>query len=47
MMTEPYSDPALYPALDAVRALVDGRGLSAFVLTFGCQQNEADSEKLS
>ncbi len=33
-------------ALAAVRERVGGRGLSAYVLTFGCQQNEADSEKL-
>ena len=30
----------------AVRELIGGQGLRAYVLTFGCQQNEADSEKL-
>lgn len=30
-----------------VAALNEGRGLKAYVLTFGCQQNEADSEKIS
>ena len=40
------------PTLDAVRALTDrsavkkGAPLTCFVLTFGCQQNVADSEKL-
>lgn len=31
---------------DKIRALVGGRGLLAFVYTLGCQQNEADSERI-
>jgi tRNA-2-methylthio-N6-dimethylallyladenosine synthase len=30
-----------------VRALIEGSGKKYFVLTFGCQQNVADSEKIS
>ena len=39
---------ALYDTdtVDRVRALTEGRGLTACVVTFGCQQNESDSEKL-
>ena len=38
-------------ALDAVlgytaRRRAEGRSLGVYVMTFGCQQNEADSEKL-
>lgn len=29
-----------------IRTLIGGKGLKAFVYTLGCQQNEADSEKL-
>lgn len=32
-------------AISEVRAEINGRGLSAHVMTFGCQQNEADSER--
>ncbi len=31
----------------AVRELLGGRRVYAYILTFGCQQNEADSEKLA
>lgn len=31
---------------NAVRLLTEGRGFKAHVITFGCQQNEADSEKI-
>ncbi len=37
---------ALLDSFSAVRERIAGRGLLAYVLTFGCQQNEADSEKL-
>ena len=33
-------------AYDTVCRYTEGRNLHAYVLTFGCQQNEADSEKL-
>ncbi len=33
-------------AISAAADFVAGRGLTVFVTTFGCQQNEADSEKL-
>ena len=32
---------------NAVRSLVGGRGYKCFVQTFGCQQNEADSERIA
>ncbi len=32
---------------DAVRERVKGQGLKAYVQTFGCQQNEADSERIA
>ncbi len=32
--------------ISLVREEIEGQGLSACVMTFGCQQNEADSEKL-
>ncbi|MGM9641717.1 MAG: tRNA (N6-isopentenyl adenosine(37)-C2)-methylthiotransferase MiaB [Eubacteriales bacterium] len=32
---------------ELVKALVDGRQLKCYVQTFGCQQNEADSERLA
>ncbi len=32
---------------DAVRALTDGKGFKAYIITLGCQQNEADSERIS
>ncbi len=37
-----------YPemGIDLVRRLVDGQGLKYYVLTLGCQQNEADSERI-
>ena len=37
-----------YPemSIDLVRRLVDGQGLKYYVLTLGCQQNEADSERI-
>lgn len=31
---------------DGVRKLVSGKGYTAFVITLGCQQNEADSERI-
>ena len=31
--------------VDAVRTLIAGKNMKAHVMTFGCQQNEADSEK--
>ena len=31
---------------ERVRRHIDGRGLKACIITFGCQQNEADSEKI-
>ncbi len=40
-MNDRFSD-----ARESVRELIADRGLFAYVLTFGCQQNEADSEKL-
>jgi len=33
--------------IEAIRAENEGKDLKAFVLTFGCQQNEADGEKMS
>lgn len=40
----------IYPAYDgavqAVRRLTEGKNLGYFVTTLGCQQNEADSEKI-
>ena len=33
--------------IDIIRAENEGKDLKAFVLTFGCQQNEADGEKMS
>ncbi|MBQ7788371.1 MAG: tRNA (N6-isopentenyl adenosine(37)-C2)-methylthiotransferase MiaB [Clostridia bacterium] len=30
-----------------IRALIQGKGYRAFVITLGCQQNEADSEKIA
>ncbi len=33
-------------AISAASSFVAGKGLTVFVTTFGCQQNEADSEKL-
>ena len=32
--------------IEGVRALTEGKGLQACVITLGCQQNEADSEKI-
>lgn len=32
---------------DAVFALISGKGYKCFVQTFGCQQNEADSERIA
>ncbi len=32
--------------IEKVRLLISGRGLRASVVTFGCQQNEADSERI-
>lgn len=32
---------------DSVRALTDGKGFKAHIITLGCQQNEADSERIS
>ncbi len=32
--------------IEKTKLLVEGKGLKAFVLTLGCQQNEADSEKI-
>ena len=32
---------------DGVRALTEGKGYKAFIITLGCQQNEADSERIS
>ena len=32
--------------ISSVRTLIEGSGKKYFVITFGCQQNEADSEKL-
>ncbi len=32
---------------EAVRELLDGQALKCYVQTFGCQQNEADSERLA
>ena len=43
------SEYLMIPSSDAARAVreqIADRGLFAYVLTFGCQQNEADSEKL-
>ena len=31
---------------DKVREITEGKGLTAFVITLGCQQNEADSERI-
>ncbi len=31
---------------ERVRSVVEGKGLLAFVITLGCQQNEADSERI-
>ena len=33
--------------LSKARAILEGKGKKAFVMTLGCQQNEADSEKIS
>ena len=33
-------------AVNSVRSLLVGRCFGVYVMTFGCQQNEADSEKL-
>ena len=30
-----------------VRELTDGKGFKAHIITLGCQQNEADSERIS
>lgn len=35
-----------FTAIDRVRALNGGRTMRAYVITFGCQQNEADSERV-
>lgn len=35
-----------YSAIDRVRSLIFDKELSYYVYTFGCQQNEADSEKI-
>ena len=32
--------------IDKVRALIDKKGFKACVFTLGCQQNEADSERM-
>ena len=32
--------------IDEARALIEGKGLKACVFTLGCQQNEADSERM-
>jgi len=32
--------------VNKVKLLVNGKGKKAFVYTLGCQQNEADSEKI-
>lgn len=42
--TEELAEQQRYKCL--VRELVDGRNLKAFVYTLGCQQNEADSERI-
>ncbi len=42
----PDTDPGFFRDAEAVRVRIGDADLSAFVLTFGCQQNEADSEKL-
>ena len=33
--------------IDAIRAENEGKGLYAYVVTFGCQQNEADGERMA
>ena len=48
----PHDDAERQDAIRAVRACnaaytAAGRRRGVYVLTFGCQQNEADSEKLS
>lgn len=32
---------------DKVREITEGKGLCAYIITLGCQQNEADSERIS
>jgi len=39
-------DEEIYSAIKAVKAIFNGEAKSAHVITLGCQQNEADSEKI-
>ena len=41
-----FSQEDIQASVARVRASVEGRGLRYFVTTFGCQQNEADSERV-
>ena len=41
-----FSDKEIQNAVSAVRTRLSGREHFAYVYTFGCQQNEADSEKI-
>ena len=41
-----FSDKEIQKTVDSVRSLLSDREHFAYVYTFGCQQNEADSEKI-